>query len=262
MEVVVLGCGASAGTPVIGCGCPVCTSGEIVNRRTRASIWVRGAEGESLLIDTSTDLRHQALREGMNRVDAILLTHTHADHINGIDDMRAFNGLQEQVIPLYGRPGSVAEAESRFHYCFGDPPPPEKGWYIPVLDPRPLSEPMEQGGIRITPVPVEHGRWSIYGYRLGDFAYLTDAKRIPESSLASLEDLDLLILDCLRYRDHPTHMTVAEAVATARRIGARRTIFTHFTHDIDYHQLAAELPEGMAPAFDGLRLYLPEEGTA
>ena len=254
METLILGSGSSAGTPVIGCGCPVCTSDDPRNRRSRASIWVRGAGGESLLVDTSTDLRHQALREGMERVDAVFLTHTHADHINGIDDMRAFNGLQEQVIPVYGRDSVLEAAQQRFHYCFGEPPPPEKGWYIPVLAAHPLAEPMNWGAVRITPIPVAHGRWSIYGYRFNDLAYITDVKTIPDDSWPLLEGLDTLILDCLRYRDHPTHMRVEEAVATAERIGARRTVFTHFTHEIEFSQLAADLPAGMEPAFDGLRI--------
>ncbi|MFA9462084.1 MBL fold metallo-hydrolase [Thiohalorhabdus methylotrophus] len=254
MEVVILGSGSSAGTPVIGCTCAVCRSGDPRNHRTRASIWVRGEEGESLLVDTSTDMRHQALREGMDRVDAVLLTHTHADHINGIDDMRAFNGLQEQVIPVYGRPATLEEAEKRFHYCFGDPPPPEKGWYIPVLEARPFTDALEWGSLTVTPIPVEHGRWPIYGYRFNNLAYITDVKRIPEASWPLLEDLDVLILDCLRYREHPTHLRVDEAVAVAERIGARRTVFTHFTHEIDFARLADALPEGMEPGHDGLRI--------
>ncbi|HKJ70422.1 MAG TPA: MBL fold metallo-hydrolase [Gammaproteobacteria bacterium] len=254
MEAVILGSGSSAGTPVIGCHCPVCTSADPRNRRSRASLWVRGDAGESLLVDTSTDLRHQALREGMDRVDAVFLTHTHADHINGIDDMRAFNGLQEQVIPVHGRDTVLEAAAQRFHYCFGDPPPPEKGWYIPVLEARPIDAPLDWGGIRVTPIPVEHGRWSIFGYRFNDLAYITDVKTIPDDSWPLLAGLDTLILDCLRYRDHPTHMRVEEALATAERIGARRTVFTHFTHDIEFSALAAELPAGMEPAYDGLRL--------
>ncbi|KPV40133.1 beta-lactamase [Thiohalorhabdus denitrificans] len=254
MEAVILGSGSSAGTPVIGCRCPVCRSEDPRNHRTRASIWVRGVDGESLLVDTSTDMRHQALREGIDRVDGVFLTHTHADHINGIDDMRAFNGLQEQVIPMYGRPATLEEARQRFHYCFGDPPPPERGWYIPVLEARPLTESLQWGSVTVTPVPVEHGRWPIYGYRFNGLAYLTDVKRIPEEGLALLEGLEVLILDCLRYREHPTHLRVDEAVALAERIGAKRTVFTHFTHDIDFEQLAGELPEGMEPAYDGLRI--------
>jgi phosphoribosyl 1,2-cyclic phosphate phosphodiesterase len=254
MEAVILGSGSSAGTPVIGCGCPVCTSSDPRNRRSRASLWVRGDAGESLLVDTSTDLRHQALREGMDRVDAVFLTHTHADHINGIDDMRAFNGLQEQVIPVYGRDTVLEAARQRFHYCFGEPPPPEKGWYIPVLEGRPLEGPLDWGAIRVTPLPVEHGRWSIYGYRFNDLAYITDVKSIPEATWPLLEGLEVLILDCLRYRDHPTHLRVDEALAIAERIGARRTVFTHFTHDIEFSALAAELPEGIEPACDGLRI--------
>lgn len=254
MELVFLGCGSSAGTPVIGCQCPVCQSDDPRDRRSRASVWIRGEGGESLLVDTSTDLRQQALREGLDRVDAVFLTHTHADHINGIDDMRAFNGLQRQVIPFYARPEVLEAAQSRFHYCFGAPPPPEKGWYIPVLEPRPLEGPMAWGNLAITPVPVHHGRWPIFGYRFNDIAYLTDVKTIPEESWPLLADLEVLILDCLRDEPHPTHMDRGEAIETARRIGARRTIFTHSTHDLGFAQLRAELPEGMEPAFDGLRV--------
>lgn len=254
MEIVILGCGASAGTPAIGCGCPVCRSTEPRNKRSRASVWVRGDGGESLLVDTSPDLRQQALREGMERVDAVFLTHTHADHIHGIDDMRAFNGRQERVIPMYGRPDVLEAAQQRFHYCFGEAPPPEKGWYIPVLEARPLTGALDWGSLRITPIPVIHGRWTIFGYRFNDVVYITDAKSIPEESWALLEGLELLVLDCLRYRDHPTHMRLEEALAVAERVGAKRTVFTHFTHDVDYAELVTRLPEGMEPAYDGLRL--------
>ncbi len=254
MEVVILGSGSSAGTPVIGCECPVCRSPDPRNRRTRASVWVRGGAGESLLVDTATDLRYQALREGLDRVDAVFLTHTHADHINGIDDMRAFTGLQRQIIPFYAHPGTLEVARQRFGYCFGEAPAPEKGWYLPVLEPRPLETTETLGTVTVTPVPVEHGRWPIYGYRFNDVAYITDAKRIPKASLALLRDLEVLVLDCLRYREHPTHMGVSEAMAAARTIGARRTVFTHFTHEVDFTRLAEELPEGMESGHDGLRI--------
>lgn len=254
MEVVILGCGASAGTPVIGCECPVCRSTDPRNHRTRASVWVRGGAGQSFLVDTGTDLRAQALREGLDRLDAVFLTHTHADHIHGIDDIRAFNGHQKEVIPLYGRPEVLEAARDRFAYCFGGPPAAHKDWYIPVLERRPLTGPLDWDGVRITPIPVIHGRWHIFGYRFNDAAYITDAKVIPEESWPLLEGLDLLILDCLRYRDHPTHMRVEEAIAVAERARARRTVFTHFTHDVDFTKLAGELPEGMEPAYDGLRI--------
>lgn len=242
---------------MIGCQCPVCHSAHPRNDRTRASIWVRGEGGEGFLVDTSPDLRQQALREGIARVDAVFLTHTHADHVNGIDDMRSFNGLQEQVIPCYGKAEVLTETERRFHYCFGPPPSQGKGWYRPVLEAHPLAGPLEWDGTRIQPIPVLHGRDEIFGYRFNDFAYLTDVKEIPEASLELLQGVEVVILDCLRFDPHPAHMSLSEAWTAARRIGARQTFFTHFTHNVDYWQLTRELPEDIQPAYDGLRLYLP-----
>lgn len=252
MKVVFLGTGSSAGTPVIACHCPVCCSDDPRNHRLRASILVRD-EGVDLLVDTGPDLRQQMLRAGVQSLTAVLYTHFHADHINGVDDLRAFNFAQEVVIPCYADERTAAELESRFRYCFL---PPDPAWAKPSLSMHRIVSPQTFGGIRVTPIPVLHGDLPILGYRFNDVAYLTDLKTIPDASLELLRGLKVLVLDCLRYEYHPTHLHVEEARYWARRIGAERTILTHMTHDVDYATLAAELPEGVIPASDGMVLDL------
>ena len=248
-----LGTGSSAGTPQVGCDCAVCRSDDPRNRRSRASILVE-AEGVALLVDTGPDLRQQLLRENVRALTAVLYTHFHADHINGIDDLRAFNFLQKQVLDCYGDVRTGKELEERFRYCFL---PPDPAWAKPSLRMHHLDGPREFGPLRVTPVPVLHGHLQIFGYRFNDVAYLTDLKRIPESSMALLQKLDILILDCLREEEHPTHINVTEAIALAKEIGARYTYFTHMTHDLGFASLAERLPEGMAPAYDGLQMRSP-----
>jgi len=243
-----LGTGSSAGTPVIGCDCPVCSSGDAHNQRSRASIFVEN-EDTGILIDTGPDLRTQLLRAGVRKVDAVFYTHFHADHINGIDDLRALNFLNKRVIPCFADERTAAELEARFRYCFL---PPDPGWAKPSLSMTTITSAQRLGSLELLPIPVLHGNLPIYGYRFGAAAYLTDLKTIPEASYALLRDLDLLILDCLREEEHPTHVNLQEALAIAARIGARQTLLTHMTHDLDFYQLQASLPPGIAPAYDGL----------
>jgi len=248
MKIVFLGTGSSAGTPVIACYCPVCSSVDPRNCRLRASILVQD-EGVNLLVDTGPDLRQQMLHAGVQALSAVLYTHFHADHINGVDDLRAFNFAQMVVIPCYADGRTATELESRFRYCFQ---PPDITWAKPSLSMHRMASPQTFGGVEVTPVPVLHGHLPILGYRFNDAAYLTDLKTIPDSSLTLLQGLKILILDCLRYEEHSTHLNVEEALYWARRIGAERTILTHMTHDIDYATLAAELPESIIPAYDGM----------
>ncbi|MCE5387860.1 MAG: MBL fold metallo-hydrolase [Acidithiobacillus sp.] len=248
MKVHFLGTGSSAGTPVIGCHCPVCQGGDPRNQRSRASILVEEG-GTHILIDTGPDLRSQALRAGVKDLDAVFYTHFHADHINGIDDLRAFNFLGQRVIPCFADERTARELQTRFHYCFT---PPDPGWAKPSLSMTAITQAQTVGSLTLQPVPVLHGALPIFGYRFGKGAYLTDLKTIPNESFALLEGLDLLILDCLREEDHPTHVNRREALALAERIGARQTLFTHMTHDLDYHTLQQSLPESIQPAYDGL----------
>ena len=207
--------------------------------------------GEVILIDTGPDLRTQALRENLTRVDAVLYTHTHADHLHGIDDLRAFCQLQRKQIPLYGKQDTLAHILAKFGYTIREP---SDFWELPVLSLNEIDQAFELFGVMITPIPVKHGRSDILGYRIGNMAYLTDVSEIPESSLALLDNLDLLLLDCLRYTTHFTHIHLEQSLAYASQIEAKQTYLIHMTHDIEYEALSSELPENVYVGFDGLRL--------
>lgn len=250
MLVTFLGTGTSHGVPVIGCACPVCRSGDPRDTRWRPSVLVRLDDDTRVLVDTSTDLRAQALAFGVDRVDAILYTHSHADHILGLDEVRRFNTLQGAPVPLYGDRRTLTDLRRTFAYAFD--PGTAQGGGIPQLRPFEVSGRFCLGRTEIVPVPIRHGDRTILGYRMGSFAYLTDCSGIPDESVGLVEGLDVLVLGALRHRPHPTHFTVAEAVAAARRIGARRTFLTHMCHDLGHAATCADLPEGLALAFDGL----------
>lgn len=209
------------------------------------------AGGQTILIDTGPDLRHQALREGICRVDAVLYTHTHADHLHGIDDLRAFCQIQRQQIPLYGSDETLRHIESKFTYVLREP---SNFWDLPVLATRRLTEPTKLFGNIITPIPVKHGHSDIYGYRIGDIAYITDVSLIPDSSLELLEELDVLLLDCLRFKPHPTHINLDKSLEYASRIGAKQTYLIHMTHEIEYTTVSQRLPSNVRLAYDGLRV--------
>ncbi|WP_184038432.1 MBL fold metallo-hydrolase [Chitinivorax tropicus] len=250
MEFTLLGSGSSAGTPIIGCECATCRSDDPRNQRTRASALIQ-VNGLNLLIDTGPDLRLQALREGIKRVDAVLYTHPHADHLNGIDDLRAFCYHQRAAIPIYGNPFTIHDIQQRFAYCFF---PPGQFWDKPILDARPVEGPFEFGGVTITPIPVVHGRWLIHGYRIGNIAYITDVNDIPDASWPLLQGLDILLLDCLKATPYPSHFGVEQAIDHAQRIGAGQTYLIHMTHDLEYHALQSQLPANIAVGYDGLHL--------
>jgi phosphoribosyl 1,2-cyclic phosphate phosphodiesterase len=209
-------------------------------------------DGTRVLVDTSTDLRAQALRFGVTRVDAILFTHSHADHILGLDEVRRFNVLQKRAMPGYADARTIQDLRATFRYMF-DPSTP-KGGGVPQLDLRTVDGPFELAGQVIRPVPVLHGARSILGFRIGRFAYLTDCSAIPDASWPLLAGLDTLVLDALRDRPHPTHFTVAQAVEAATRVMAHRTFFTHICHDLPHEATCARLPAGMSLAYDGLEL--------
>ncbi|MDP2963198.1 MAG: MBL fold metallo-hydrolase [Sulfurimicrobium sp.] len=253
MEVIFLGTGSSAGTPVIGCGCDTCLSTDPRNQRTRCSIALRMEDGAVLLVDTGPDLRLQALRENLTRVDAVLYTHYHADHLNGLDDLRSFCHLQRQPIPVYGNEATMQGIVQRFGYAF--PRHEQHHWDKPVLKAHAIDASFVAGGVNVVPVPVMHGKhYEILAYRIGNMAYLTDVSDISPASLEKLRGLDYLLLDCLRYRPHPTHFSMEEAVAWAEKIGARETYLIHMTHELEFSELSALLPANVRPAYDGLRL--------
>lgn len=248
LRVTMLGSGTSTGVPVIGCRCAVCTSEEPRNRRLRTGLKLETAAGV-VLVDSPTDLRQQALRFGLERVDAVLYTHAHADHVNGLDDLRIFNFRQRASIPCYGSAQTLSALRRYFSYVFE---PSQDGGGKPKLDLREVAGSFRVLDLEVTPVPVLHGRLEVYGYRIGDFAYVTDCSFIPETSFELLCGVEVLILDALRYHPHPTHFTVQQALEVASRLGTRRTILTHLGHEIDYANPAVELPAGAELGYDGL----------
>lgn len=257
MRVTVLGSGTSSGVPVIGCDCPVCTSPDPKNKRTRASVALELRDG-CALIDTATDLRQQALRWGLDRVDAVLYTHAHADHLHGVDELRIFNLRHLKTIPCYAGPEVAERIQAYFEYIFD---PGETESFRPHLEIVPIEGPFELLGHRVVPVPLLHGDLPVFGFRVDGFAYLTDASRIPEGSWDLLRDLDLLILDALRPKPHPTHFSLDQAVEVAERLRPRRTALTHLSHLVDHASTNEKLPIGVELAFDGMTFELPARGA-
>lgn len=258
LRITLLGTGTSHGVPMIGCDCDTCQSTDPRDRRSRPSILIQhvGAEGTAfqrettdVLVDTSTDLRQQALSHNLRRVDAILFTHSHADHILGLDEVRRFNVIQKSAIPAYGDARTVRDLKQTFSYIFT--PPDQKGGGIPKISLSTIAGPFSLGGLNIVPVPVMHGQRPILGYRIGPFAYLTDCNSIPDTSWPLLEGVKVLVLDALREKLHPTHFNVEQAIEAARRINAERTYFTHVCHDLPYVATCARLPRGIELAYDG-----------
>jgi len=255
MIITILGCGTSTGVPLIGCSCSVCRSRNPKNKRTRAGIWVRH-QGKSLLVDTSTDLRAQALREKIPRVDAILYTHPHSDHVGGLDEIRSFNFLQKTSIPAYGNAWTCEELRTRFGYIF-DPGPSEGGGGIPQVNLSLIdatTKSIEVVDISVIPISVLHGSKECVGYRFESVAYLTDCSYIPEASFDRLKGLSVLVLDCLRLKPHGTHFHLDQAIETVERVRPKRTVLTHLGHDFDYSKWNKKLPKGMSLAYDGLQI--------
>lgn len=248
MKIIILGSGTSSGVPAIGCNCEVCLSTDPKNKRTRSSIIV-SSNNKNILIDTTTDLRYQSLNNRIDHIDAVLYTHSHADHIHGIDDMRCFNFVQDSSIPCFGNSETVSNIKNIFQYIFHKD---QNGCSTPRLEFNVIHAAFEIFGLKITPVPIMHGVIPILGYRIGDMAYLTDCSHIPKTSEKLLENLDLLILDGLRYKPHPTHFNMEQAIETSRKLKPERTLFTHLTHDLHHEKVNQELPEGMELAFDGM----------
>ncbi len=251
MQLTMLGVGSSAGTPMVGCSCATCISNNPRNKRTRCSSLITLDSGENILIDTGPDLRTQSLRENIQRVDAVLYTHTHADHLHGIDDLRAFCQIQRKQIPLYAKEDAVAHITQKFGYVLREP---SDYWDLPVLRTETVHGPFELFGMQITPIPVLHGRGQILGYRIGNFAYMTDVSEIPKSSLWLLGGLDVVLLDCLREASHPTHINIEQSLDYIGRIKAKQSYMIHMTHELEYASLSDKLPKGVFVGYDGLKL--------
>lgn len=253
LKVTILGCGASGGVPLIGCECGVCTSTNPKNKRTRSSILVEQG-GTRVLIDSSPDLRFQALREGIATVDAILYTHDHADHIHGIDDARSFNFHKKGSLPIYGVKDVMEGIVNRFQYAFGAPAGPDGVWFKPSLQVQEIKEfdDFTVGNIRIQSFTQYHGKGKSTGYRIGNFAYSPDVSNFPDESLQLLEKLDVWLVDCLRYSEAPTHAHLEKTLGWIEQLQPKKSILTHMAHELDYEKLLQELPANVSPAFDGM----------
>lgn len=257
LTVTVLGSGTSAGIPVIACDCPICTSSNPRNTRLRASILLR-SERRTILVDCGSDFRQQALTWGINRLDVLLLTHAHSDHIAGLDEIRLYNWRQGHAIPIFASAITWESIRRRFDYIFN---PMQIGGGVPdIVVNEVATEPFTAAGCRVVPLPAMHGNLPILGFRFGNFAYITDASYLSDETVEKLRGVRWFILNALRHKPHPTHFTVAQALAIAERVGAERTWFTHITHDLDHDETNRELPPHIQLAHDGLQFEIePEE---
>ncbi len=250
-RLTVLGSGTSMGVPTIGCDCLVCHSSDPRDRRTRPSVLVE-YNGRAVLIDTTPDFREQAIRENIRSLDAVLYTHTHADHLLGIDDLRPLSFLHKpNRLPLYAQPEAAEFIRNMFGYIFDAK---YKFGGLPQVELRPINGPLELFGARFEPISIIHGDAEILGFRFGSAAYLTDHSEIPAASLAKLENLDVLFLDALRYKPHPTHSTVEHSLHTVEQLRPKRAFFTHICHDLPHQETNASLPENVRLSYDGMKL--------
>ncbi len=255
MKVTILGCGASSGVPLIGCECAVCRSSNPKNKRTRVSILIEH-KNTTILVDTSPDMREQCLRHSIKKVNAIIYTHAHADHIHGIDDTRGFNYQNNAPLDVYGDVTTLKQIQERFSYCFLPPKPAQTGWYRPCLTPIPIEPPaaFTIGDIEILPFWQTHGQSKTIGLRFGNFAYSTDANGFPEASWEILKGIDIWIVDCLRYDPAPTHSHLSMTLEWITRAKPKSAYLTHMNHELDYDVLVRTLPENVFPAYDGLEI--------
>jgi phosphoribosyl 1,2-cyclic phosphate phosphodiesterase len=256
MRVTVLGCGPSTGVPVIGGNWGRCDPDDPRNRRRRVSALVE-IGGVVILIDTSPDLREQLLDAGVKRLDAVILTHAHADHLHGIDDLRSVNRLMRSAIPLYADAQTLAEIKRRFGYVLRPVEEPGR-FYKPTLVPHEIKGILEIARIPIVPFAQDHGFSTTLGLRIGPFAYSTDVTELDECAFAALKGVELWIVDCLRREPHPTHSHLAKTLTWIARVRPRRAVLTHMDQSLDYRELSAALPAGVEPGYDGLVIKLPD----
>ena len=254
LKITILGCGASGGVPLIGCKCEVCTSTNPKNKRSRVSILIQ-SKNTTILVDTSPDLREQALKNNIIKIDAIIYTHDHADHINGIDDLRAFNYAQNAPIDAYTDAQTLARLKERFSYVFLPPAPLALGWYRPCVNPIEIKmdTPFTIGDIEVLPFEQMHGKGKTTGLRIGKFAYSTDTNGLSEHALETLTGIDTWVVDCLRKEVAPSHAHLEMTIGWINKIKPRQSYLTHMHHGFEYESFATELPTNVAPAYDGLQ---------
>ena len=251
-SIVVLGSGTSVGIPMIGCHCKTCSSGDPRDKRLRPSVLIK-LDDHRILIDTAPDFRLQALRAAIERIDAVFYTHSHADHILGLDDLRPFNFMQKSEIPIFGSPETLEAIESTFRYVFN-------GVMTQSSKPKLTPHSFEDGdriplfGVDFETIKLCHGKGTAYGFKFGDCAYLTDHSTIPEESMRRLENLDVLFVDALRYNPHPTHQTVEQSIRTVEQLKPKRAFFTHISHDLLHASVQSRLPRNVQLAYDGLEI--------
>ncbi len=249
LQLTVLGSGTSMGVPTLGCHCAVCDSTDSHDKRTRPSVMLEYG-GRVVVIDTTPDFRSQAMREKIDRLDAVLYTHSHADHILGLDDIRPYNLKQRGVVPVYAAADTQVTLRRQFAYVFEDIQTESS---VPAVEMHTIDGPIELFGLRITPVPAQHGPQPVLGFRFGKAAYLTDFSAVSESSRELLRGLDDFILDALRYTPHPMHSNVEQSLELVRELQPKRAWFTHICHDLGHVEANAKLPEGVQLAYDGLK---------
>lgn len=253
MRLLFLGTGTSFGVPMLGCGCTVCRSADPRDKRTRVGALVETNGGTRILIDTPPELRLQLIAAGIDRIDAVLFTHDHADHTHGIDDLRGFTVRRDAPLPMYGSSDTLESLKRKFVYIF-DEKRPVAGTSKPegrahVID---AGVPFVVGDVEILPMAIPHGPITVFGYRIGPLGYITDAKSVPGQAVDMLRGVRVLVINALFRTEHPTHLSIPESLRAAAEIGAERTYLIHLTHDNFHADLEAELPPGVAPAFDGL----------
>jgi phosphoribosyl 1,2-cyclic phosphate phosphodiesterase len=258
VRLTLLGTGTSSGVPQLGCDCRICRSTDPKDRRTRTAALVE-VDDRTILIDTPPELRLQLLAAGTARIDAVLYTHEHADHVHGIDDLRIFSLQRDSPLPVYGSAATLAFLRNSYPYIFAATGHSHPGTSKPRLTLHELEpgQLVEIAGVSALPLSFEHGDGSVLGFRIGRLGYVTDAKRVGAPEVARLQGVDLLVLNALWWRPHPTHLSIPEAIAVAQAIGARCTLLTHLTHETGHAELAARLPAGIEPSYDGQMLEIP-----
>lgn len=254
MKITILGSGTSCGVPMIGCDCEVCTSANPKNKRLRSSAYVE-TEKAKFLIDCSADFRQQALTHQIRRIDALFITHAHSDHVGGLDDLRIYNYLQDSPIKCYGSIPVLEELRKRYDYCFN---PAQIGGGVPQIELIPFEEPFELAGIKITPLPVMHGRLPIQGYRFDDFTYISDASFIPDETKEKIMGARILVINALRHRPHSTHFSLTEALEVSNEFQPEKTYFTHISHQLEHWTTNHYLPPDARLAYDGMTIDMDE----